>query len=145
MPFPLPVGRVPSRDGGRADAVFGPHGAKRVSPWGGPRGQHAPQMAGATKEAKTGGATTASRDVVVKNRQGIHARPSAAFVKLAAQFRCEVLLEKDGESINGKSIMGLLMLAAGPGSRLRIVCEGDDAATAVESLAGLVEGGFGEL
>lgn len=49
------------------------------------------------------------------NRQGIHARPSAAFVKLAAQFRSEVFLEKDGETINGKSIMGLLMLAAGPG------------------------------
>ena len=88
---------------------------------------------------------TAARDVVVRNRQGIHARPSAAFVKLAAQFRCEVTLEKDGEAINGKSIMGLLMLAAGPGSRLRIVCDGADAAMAVESLAGLVEGGFGEL
>lgn len=87
----------------------------------------------------------ASRDVVVTNRQGIHARPSAAFVKLAAQFRCEVTLEKDGESINGKSIMGLLMLAAGPGSRIRIVCDGEDALSAVDQLAGLVNGGFGEV
>ena len=78
-------------------------------------------MSGSTTGSKDEGGTVASRDVVVKNRQGIHARPSAAFVKLAAQFRCEVTLEKDGESINGKSIMGLLMLAAGPGSRIRIV------------------------
>lgn len=86
-----------------------------------------------------------TRDVVVRNRQGIHARPSAAFVKLAAQFRCEVTLEKDGESINGKSIMGLLMLAAGPGSQIRIVCDGEDALVAADKLAGLVDGGFGEL
>ena len=102
-------------------------------------------MAGATTGGQASEATTVSKDVVVRNRQGIHARPSAAFVKLAAQFRCEVTLEKDGESINGKSIMGLLMLAAGPGSRLRIVCDGEDASKALESLAGLVEGGFGEL
>ena len=86
-----------------------------------------------------------TRDVVVRNRQGIHARPSAAFVKLAAQFRCEVTLEKDGESINGKSIMGLLMLAAGPGSQIRIVCDGEDAEAAADKLAGLVDGGFGEV
>lgn len=86
-----------------------------------------------------------SRDVTVLNRQGIHARPSAAFVKLAAQFRSDVFLEKDGEVINGKSIMGLLMLAAGPGSKLKIVAEGDDAEVAVAQLVELVNGKFGEV
>lgn len=86
-----------------------------------------------------------SRDVTVLNRQGIHARPSAAFVKLAAQFRSNVFLEKDGEVINGKSIMGLLMLAAGPGSKLKIVAEGDDAEVAVAQLVELVNGKFGEV
>jgi len=87
-------------------------------------------MSGSTTGSNASASTVVSRDVVVRNRQGIHARPSAAFVKLASQFRCEVTLEKDGESINGKSIMGLLMLAAGPGSRIRIVCDGctDDTA-----------------
>lgn len=102
-------------------------------------------MSGSTTSSKDGSGTVVSRDVVVRNRQGIHARPSAAFVKLAAQFRCDVTLEKDGESINGKSIMGLLMLAAGPGSRIRIVCDGDDAILAADQLAGLVNGGFGEV
>ena len=59
--------------------------------------------------ANTGDKTTLSRDVTVQNRQGIHARPSASFVKLASQFTCDVFIEKDGETINGKSIMGLLM------------------------------------
>jgi phosphocarrier protein HPr len=86
----------------------------------------------------------ARRDVVVQNKQGIHARPSAAFVKLASQFSCDVFLEKDGESINGKSIMGLLMLAAGPGSRLVILCTGEDAEKAAEALAQLVNDRFGE-
>ena len=85
-----------------------------------------------------------AREVTVLNRQGIHARPSAAFVKLASQQRCEVVIEKDGENINGKSIMGLLMLAAGPGSKLTIVCEGDGAEQALEALVGLVNSKFGE-
>lgn len=84
------------------------------------------------------------RDVVVLNKQGIHARPSASFVKLACKFSCQVFLEKDGEVINGKSIMGLLMLAAGPGSRLKIICDGADSASAAEQLATLVNGKFGE-
>lgn len=85
-----------------------------------------------------------AREVTVCNRQGIHARPSAQFVKLASRHSCEVLVEKDGESINGKSIMGLLMLAAGPGTVLRICCTGDDAQAAVDALAALVKSKFGE-
>jgi phosphocarrier protein HPr len=85
-----------------------------------------------------------SREVTVLNKQGVHARPSASFVKLASTFGCDVFLEKDGETINGKSIMGLLMLAAGPGSKLRIICEGGDAETALAALVALVNGKFGE-
>lgn len=84
------------------------------------------------------------RDVTVLNKQGIHARPSSQFVKLASRFSCEVFVEKDGESINGKSIMGLLMLAAGPGSKLRIVCEGEGAEQALAELVALINGKFGE-
>ena len=54
--------------------------------------------------AKTGEKNTLYRDITVQNRQGIHARPSASFVKLASQFNCEVFIEKDGETINGKSL-----------------------------------------
>jgi len=94
--------------------------------------------------ANTGDKTTLSRDVTVQNRQGIHARPSASFVKLASQFTCDVFIEKDGDTINGKSIMGLLMLAAGPGSKLRIVCTGDDCEAAMTQLCALVDAKFGE-
>jgi phosphocarrier protein HPr len=94
--------------------------------------------------ANNGDKTTQSRDVTVQNRQGIHARPSASFVKLASQFTCDVFIEKDGETINGKSIMGLLMLAAGPGSKLRIVCTGVDSLAAVTQLCALVDAKFGE-
>lgn len=92
----------------------------------------------------SGATPKATREVTVRNRQGIHARPSASFVKLASGFSCDVYIEKDGELINGKSIMGLLMLAAGPGSRLRIICEGTDADRALAELVALVDGKFGE-
>ena len=85
-----------------------------------------------------------SRELVVRNKQGIHARPSSQFVKLASRFACDVFIEKDGELINGKSIMGLLMLAAGPGSRLRLICEGEGAQAALDDLFALVDSGFGE-
>ena len=84
------------------------------------------------------------REVTVLNKQGIHARPSASFVRTASGFSCQVFIEKDGELINGKSIMGLLMLAAGPGSKLRIICDGNDARQAVEKLAELFLSKFGE-
>lgn len=84
------------------------------------------------------------QEVVITNKNGIHARPSSQFVKLASRFTCDVFLEKDGETINGKSIMGLLMLAAGPGSKLRIVCTGTDSQTALAELCALVDAKFGE-
>lgn len=101
-------------------------------------------MSGVPSAPPNSSRPVASREVTVLNRQGIHARPSAAFVKLAGQFRSDVFLEKDGETINGKSIMGLLMLAAGPGSKIQIVCQGDDAQVALDRLVDLVNSRFGE-
>ena len=82
--------------------------------------------------------------VEIVNRAGLHARPASEFVKLAGRFRSEVRLEKDGFAVNGKSIMGVLMLAAEQGSRLTIHADGDDADDALKELAGLVGRGFEE-
>jgi len=78
------------------------------------------------------------KEILVQNRLGIHARPAAWFVKTANRFESKVLVEKDGETVNGKSIMGLMMLAAGPGSRLAVLCEGRDAAKALKLLTTVV-------
>lgn len=86
-----------------------------------------------------------ARTVEVVNRAGMHARPAAELVKLAGRFDAEILLEKDGMEVNGKSIMGVLMLAAERGSRLTISAKGTDADTAVSALSELVERGFDEL
>jgi phosphocarrier protein len=93
---------------------------------------------------KPGGKNVSHRDFVVLNKQGIHARPAASFVKIANRFSCDVLVEKDGEKINGKSIMGLMMLAAGPGSKLTIQCEGEDCQEALEELGSLIKRKFDE-
>ena len=85
------------------------------------------------------------REVEIVNRAGMHARPAAEFVKLAGQFAAHIRVEKDGLEVNGKSIMGVLMLAAEHGSRLRLTAEGDDALDALEALSDLVGRGFEEL
>ena len=82
--------------------------------------------------------------VQIVNRAGLHARPASEFVKLAGKFACEVRLEKDGFEVNGKSIMGVLMLAAERGTELVIRATGEDASEALEALAGLVRRGFEE-
>ena len=92
----------------------------------------------------TGGEVEVSTHVSVTNRYGLHARPAAEFVKLASRFRSEVWVEKDGLEINGKSIMGVLMLAAESGSSLRLRVVGDDAEAALEALAHLIERGLSE-
>ncbi len=84
------------------------------------------------------------RELVVSNKVGIHARPAAMFVKAATRYECDVFLEKDGERINGKSIMGLLMLAAGPGCALKMETNGMDAEQAANELEGLFNNKFGE-
>lgn len=85
------------------------------------------------------------RDVEIVNRAGMHARPAAEFVKLAGRFRSEITVAKDGLSVNGKSIMGVLMLAAAQGSRLKVVARGEDAEDAVRALEQLVSSGFDEI
>jgi phosphocarrier protein HPr len=86
----------------------------------------------------------ATKDVTIENRNGLHARPAALFVKTSSRFRSEVWVEKDGERVNGKSIMGLMMLAAGKGSVLRITAEGDDAGSVLLELEQLIRTRFGE-
>ena len=84
------------------------------------------------------------KELLVSNTNGIHARPAALFVKTASRFSCEIFVEKDGETVNGKSIMGLMMLAAGPGSKIMIQAEGEDAAKAVVEIEALLRRKFDE-
>ena len=84
------------------------------------------------------------RRVTVVNAHGIHARPAAEIVKTAARFASNVMLEKDGLEVNGKSIMGVMMLAAECGSEVAIRADGVDAQAAVDALAALIAGKFGE-
>jgi len=82
--------------------------------------------------------------VEVVNRAGIHARPAAELVRLASSFESEIQVEKDGLQVNGKSIMGVLMLAAEQGSTLRLSATGPDSDAALAALTDLVSSGFGE-
>lgn len=86
----------------------------------------------------------AQRELTIQNKLGIHARPAAQFVKTASRFSCEIRVEKDGEEVDGKSIMGLMMLAAGNGSVITVVAEGDDETAALEAISDLVERKFEE-
>ena len=78
------------------------------------------------------------------NRRGLHARAAAKFVKTAERYDCEIEVSKDGHSVSGRSIMGLLMLAAAPGSVIDVRLWGADADAAAEEITALVENGFGE-
>jgi phosphocarrier protein HPr len=84
------------------------------------------------------------KDLSIPNRLGLHARPAAMFVRIASRYRSEIWVSKEGEEVNGKSIMGLMMLAAGQGSTLRIRCEGPDADKAMEDIEALIKTGFNE-
>lgn len=84
------------------------------------------------------------KELIIQNAHGLHARPAALFVKTSSRFESEVWVEKEGERVNGKSIMGLMMLAAAKGCILRVIAEGDDALAAVEALEQLVATRFGE-
>ncbi|MEI6714450.1 MAG: HPr family phosphocarrier protein [Verrucomicrobiota bacterium] len=85
-----------------------------------------------------------TKEFTIQNRLGLHARPSAMFVKVCSRFRCDIWVEKDGERINGKSIMGLMMLAAGLGSRLSVSCEGPDEEKAMQEIETLIQQKFNE-
>src|SRR5258708_36157701 len=85
-----------------------------------------------------------AKELTIVNRLGLHARPSAMFVKTASRFRAEIWVEKDGERVNGKSIMGLMMLAAGQGSKLQVACEGPDAEKALSEIEAIILRKFDE-
>ena len=85
-----------------------------------------------------------STEVTISNRYGLHARPAAEFVKLANKFASDVWVRKDDVEVSGKSIMGVMMLAAEHGSVIAIRAAGEDADSAIEALTALVAGGFGE-
>jgi phosphocarrier protein len=84
------------------------------------------------------------REVVVSNELGLHARAAARFVHLATQFTSQIRVGRDTRMMDGKSIMGILLLAAARGTMLTITASGPDEATAIDALARLVESGFGE-
>jgi phosphocarrier protein HPr len=93
---------------------------------------------------KSPDSTRLTRELIILNKLGVHARPAAMFVKAANRFDCDIYVEKDGERVNGKSIMGLMMLAAGPGSKLVVHAEGADAARALQELEQLIKRKFDE-
>lgn len=84
------------------------------------------------------------KDITITNKLGLHARPAAMFVQLAGKFSSDITVKKGIEKVNGKSIMGIMMLAAGKGSKLTITARGDDAPQAVRGLEQLLNEKFGE-
>ena len=85
------------------------------------------------------------QDFTITNTLGIHARPAAQFVKIANTFTCEITVEKDDDEVDGKSILGLMMLAAGHGSVIRVTTEGDQADEAMKALGALIARDFEEV
>ena len=92
--------------------------------------------------AAASGALT--KELVVQNKMGIHARPAAMVVRITNKFKAEVFVEKDEEQVNGKSIMGLMMLAAGRGEVIKLTTNGPDADKAMAAIGELITTGFGE-
>jgi phosphocarrier protein HPr len=90
------------------------------------------------------GKTVVEREVIIMNRQGLHARPVMQFVDTASRFASEVKVEKNNTVVDGKSPMEMMLLEATKGTRLKVKACGEDAAQAVQALAELVERGFGE-
>lgn len=84
------------------------------------------------------------KEYTITNKLGIHARPAAQFVKIANRFPCEIRVEKDDDEVDGKSILGLMMLAAGHGSVIEVSTDGEDAEAALEALGALIQRDFEE-
>ena len=84
------------------------------------------------------------KEVEIRNKLGLHARPASLVVKLAGKFESEIQLTKEDTEINAKSILGVMMLAAGPGQKVTITADGSDEAEAVDAIASLIDSGFGE-
>ena len=85
-----------------------------------------------------------SKELVVQNKMGIHARPAAMVVRITNKFKAEVFVEKDEEQVNGKSIMGLMMLAAGKGSKVKFIATGEDAPAMLAEIEALFVRKFDE-
>lgn len=85
-----------------------------------------------------------TKTLTVQNKLGIHARPAAQFVRVASRFQADVTVEKDEESVDGKSIMGLMMLAVGWGAEIKVTADGPDESETIAALEELVNGKFGE-
>jgi phosphocarrier protein len=85
-----------------------------------------------------------SREIRIINKLGLHARAAARFVTTASHYQSEIQLTLNGQRVNGKSIMGVMMLAASQGTTLTLIADGEDAASAVEALSELVQARFGE-
>jgi phosphocarrier protein len=83
-------------------------------------------------------------DVTIRNRLGLHARAAARFVHVASRYRSRITVTRDGRSMDGKSILGILLLAASQGARLELTADGEDEVSALEALEALVNRGFGE-
>ncbi|MGI6855552.1 HPr family phosphocarrier protein [Mesorhizobium sp. 1B3] len=98
-------------------------------------------MSNATAPSANGSLT---RDLLIVNQRGLHARASAKFVQLVGSFQADVKVEKDGISVGGTSIMGLMMLAASPGCHIRVTASGPDAEAAMTALEELIASRFGE-
>lgn len=81
---------------------------------------------------------TLERSIIIKNKQGLHARPAALFVQIANKYSCDITLQKGKQKINGKSIMGIMMLEAGVGSKILMTAVGEDAEEAMRELEGLL-------
>lgn len=115
-----------------------------------PLSQHQASLHDEVDGDETGGhsALTCEPDGVchltIVNRRGLHARASAKLVKLVERYDAQVEVSRDGQTVGGTSIMGLMMLAAGPGSLIRVAAAGNDAAAVLEAIADLVGQGFGE-
>jgi phosphocarrier protein HPr len=90
------------------------------------------------------GAGSLRRVVIICNKRGLHARAAARFVKVAWQFDAEIMVAKNGAAVSGRSIMGLMMLAAGPGTAIELRATGPEAERAITALADLINGGFDE-
>jgi phosphocarrier protein HPr len=101
-------------------------------------------MSGEGDRPGNGGDGLIRRSVTICNKRGLHARAAARFVKLAWQFDAEVMVAKNGAAVSGRSIMGLMMLAAGPGTLVELRATGPEAERAVTALAELIRGGFDE-
>jgi phosphocarrier protein HPr len=85
-----------------------------------------------------------SKDFTINNKLGLHARPSAQLTQIAGRYESEVFIARNGRRVNAKSIMGVMMLAAGPGSTVTVDAEGPDEQQAIDAIGVLIESGFGE-